>query len=394
MIPLLLLLFSCARSPEPVDEPGHEDGEHDEGEAVPGHGGAEGHGESVMLTPEARAAAKLSIAPAEARAWTGGFGTVARVKLDPRREARIGVSADGQVERLLLQPGDPVSVGTVIAEIRSPALGEAVGNYHTRASERKLATARLERARELAASGTTSPAQLAEAEAADTAARAAYEAAEERLRVLGVEPGKFDGGHFPSRFPVRSPVAGELLASEVSVGQAVTPGAELFHVGNLDRVWVMLDVFERDLARVAKGQAVRFTVDAWPAEVFSGAVDWVGSVVEEGSRTVEVRVVADNPDHRLKPGMFGRADLGEQDGGGPTAIVVPAEAVQEVEGSMVVFVEAGDAFEARPVSIGQRTASEVQILSGLTPGEPVVVGGAFTLKSELAKAELGEGHAH
>ena len=168
----------------------------------------------------------------------------------------------------------------------------------------------------------------------------------------------------------------------------------MFHVGNLDEVWVLLDVFERDISRVSEGQQVRFSVDAWPGEAFAGTINWVGSVVESDSRTIEVRLVVENPDHRLKPGMFGRAELGAAATAAASTIVVPAEAVQDVEGRASVFVEEDGAFEARPVTLGERNAVEVQVLSGVEAGEPIVVKGAFTLKSELAKAEMGEGHAH
>ena len=394
---IALLLLACSTilpggAPEKEVHADHaEEGGHPE---EGGHVEEGGHGESVSLSPEARAAAALVVTPAESRPWSGGFGTTARVQLDPRREARVGVSAEGQVERILLQPGDAVSVGTVLAEVRSPALGEAIGTYHARMADRDVALARVARLRELEASGSTSKAQLAEATAQGAGASAAYEAAEERLRVLGVNPGALDGEHFPSRFPVKSPVSGEVLAADVSIGEAVAPGTQLFHVGNLDLVWVVLDVFERDLSRVSRGQQVRFTVDAWPGEAFAGVIDWVGSVVEADSRTIEVRLVVDNPEHRLKPGMFGRADLGASGTVGESTVVVPAEAVQDVEGRPSVFVEEGAAFEARVVTLGERTAVDVQILTGIEPGELIVVKGAFTLKSELAKAEMGEGHAH
>lgn len=393
---IALLFLACTSLFSTIGE-GEEHEDHDEHGEEAGAAEAEEHKGSVNLSPEARAAAELVVMPAEARPWSGGFGTTARVQLDPRREARVGVSAEGQLDRIFLQPGDAVAIGTVLAEVRSPALGEAIGAYHAEEADRDVALARLDRLQELEASGTSSKAQVAEAAAQAAGARAAYEAAEERLRVLGVNPGKLDGEHFPSRFPVKSPLAGELLRAEVSVGQAVAPGAPLFHVGNLDQIQVILDVFERDLSRVSEGQEVRFTVEAWPGEAFAGRIDWVGSIVESDSRTIEVRLVVDNPGHRLKPGMFGRADLGSAASATAAAlpsVVVPAGAIQEVEGRPSVFVEEDGRFEARAVTLGERNAVDVQVLTGLTAGEPIVVKGAFTLKSELAKAELGGGHAH
>lgn len=172
-------------------------------------------------------------------------------------------------------------------------------------------------------------------------------------------------------------------------------GDPLFHVGNLDEVWLLLDVYERSLAAVQVGAAVSFTAEAYGDELFTGTVDQIGGWLDPGSRTAEVRVVVPNPGHRLKPNMFAKARLalgGATEGEG---LVVPASAVQDVEGKASVFVEeepgrfAVVAVRTEPLPDGR-----LRVVSGLEAGARVVVEGAFTLKSELAKNELGEGHAH
>lgn len=341
---------------------------------------------AAPLSPDDAVVAALASNPGVARAGAefaaakGAARQSAFLRENPEIQGGYGL-ADGRVDLAVSQP--------------LSLTGEGLADHDSQRARLAAAEAAAERTRLVVAAETRNAyvdATIAREEAAG--ASASYEAAEERLRVLGVDPGALDGEHFPSRFPVKSPVAGEVLAAEVSIGEAVAPGTPLFHVGNLDLVWVLLDVFERDLSRVSRGQEVRFTVDAWPGEAFAGVIDWVGSVVEADSRTIEVRLIVENADHRLKPGMFGRADLGANDPAAAPTVVVPAEAVQEVEGRASVFVEEEGAFEARAVTLGLKNAVEVQVLSGLEPGEPVVVKGAFTLKSELAKAEMGEGHAH
>ena len=224
------------------------------------------------------------------------------------------------------------------------------------------------------------------------------EAAEERLRILGVDPSKGDphaGEHYVSHVPVRSPIAGRVLAAAASVGRLVEPGDTLFHVGDLAQVWLMLDVYERDLSHVTMGQTVRFTVDAWPGETFEGRVDQVGDWVEPASRTIEVRVVVDNPEARLKPNMFASATLSVAVTGAARWVVLPADAVKAIDGADVVFVEEEvGRYEARSVRVAERTSAQILIASGLEPGDRVVIEGAFALKSELEKGELGEGHAH
>ena len=224
------------------------------------------------------------------------------------------------------------------------------------------------------------------------------EAAEERLRILGVDATVGDphaGVHYLSHVPVKSPIGGKVLSTEASVGRLVQPGDTLFHIGDLAEVWLMLDLYERDLSRVAIGQTVRFVVEAWPGAHFEGVVEQVGDWVEPDARTVEVRVVVANPDGRLKPNMFATATLVVTSPGAATGVVVPVGAVQLLEGRDVVFVREGPGvFAARAVVVSERTTDQVRIGAGISAGDAVVVEGAFALKSELEKGELGGGHAH
>ena len=246
--------------------------------------------------------------------------------------------------------------------------------------------------------GVSSKAQVLDAQATVAETLGTLEAAEERLRVLGVDPFQGDpsqGEHYPAHVPVVSPIKGEVLQVLVSVGQQVDPGTPLFRVGDLDKVWLIADIYAADLSKVKAGQEAAFTVDAWPGERFVGEVDQVGSWVEPSARTVELRVIVANPDHRLKPGLFAHATIASSDQQGPEGILLPASAVTEIEGKSSVFVqEAPGVFEVRPVVVGEQMGGEVRLSSGLEAGQPVVTEGVFALKSELEKGELGEGHAH
>ncbi|TNE87266.1 MAG: efflux RND transporter periplasmic adaptor subunit [Deltaproteobacteria bacterium] len=383
-----ILLFALVGCGSPSSE--HDD--HDE----PGH---DAHEEGVIeLSPEALASARIVVAEAEEGTLEGGMSLPARVVLDPRKEAIVSAWIAGQVDTIAVRPGESVKRGQELARVQSPDLGEAVAAFRTAKARDDAADARLERLRRLEADGVSSRAQVLEAEADHAEAEGALEAAEERLRIMGVpmdisEP--HSGEHFPSRVPVRSPIAGTVLQADASVGQRVEPGEALFRVGDLDEVWLVLDVYERDLAAVREGQTVRFAVEAWPDVRFEGPVAQVGDWIEPDARTVEVRVVVDNPDHKLKPNMFATAELTVRRESPERGVVLSAEAVQRIDGADVVFVEqqAGH-FVARPVAVAERLSERVRLSSGLTAGERVVTEGAFALKSELEKGELGEGHAH
>jgi cobalt-zinc-cadmium efflux system membrane fusion protein len=383
---MVMTLVACGgRTPSP--EPHDDHGEHDD------------HDERVVtLTDEAVASARLVVSTAESNTLGTEVALPARITLDPRKEAIVSAWIGGQVDTIAVRPGEDVRVGQELARVQSPDLGVAVAAFRTAKARDDAADARLERLRRLEADGVSSRAQVLEAEADHAEAEGALEAAEERLRIMGVPMDVGDphaGEHFPSRVPVRSPIAGTVLEAHATVGQRVEPGEALFRVGNLDEVWLMLDVYERDLALVREGQTVRFSVPAYPQQPFVGEVSQVGDWIEPDARTVEVRVVVANPDHRLKPNMFATADLSVQTRSAAQGVVLPADAVQRVDGVDAVFIEQGPGrFVLRPVSVGARSSDRVQLAFGVTLGERVVIQGAFALKSELEKGELGEGHAH
>ncbi|MBW2256404.1 MAG: efflux RND transporter periplasmic adaptor subunit [Deltaproteobacteria bacterium] len=382
LLPLFALLLACRPTPEAE--------EHDDD-----HGAV--HAE-VTLTPEAIAAARLRVAPAPEGSLSQEITLPARVALDPRKEALISAWIGGQVDAISVRAGDEVRKGQVLATVQSPELGEAIAAYRAAKALDDAADARLERLRRLEADGVASRAQILDAEAEHAGAVGSLEAAEERLRILGVDPTEGDphaGEHFPSHVPVRSPIAGKVLTTKASVGRRVEPGDTLFHVGDLAEIWLLIDVYERDLRSVAVGQSVRFVVEAWPGEPFEGRVEQVGDWVDPAARTVEVRVVVANPDARLKPNMFATATVAVVSPTASRGIVLPAPAVQRVDGEDVVFVEEVEGtYEARAVEVAEHTSAQVLLGSGIEAGEPVVVEGAFALRSELEKGELGEGHAH
>ena len=396
----LSCLWSCSGPADDHEgENGHEEhggeGDHDDHEGQDGH--AE-HGDEVVLGTKALENARIRVVELVPSALDGETTVPARITLDPRREARVSAVTSGTLERILVRPGDPIATGGSLGTVLSPELGSAIGEHLSATARLDTARARRERIETLRNGGFSSLAEMAEAEADYTVATAEAEAAEERLRVFGVSPERVrpkEGEHFSSRFSVKSPIDGEVLSIDVSLGASVASGDPLFHVGNLDEVWLILDVYERSLAQVKVGAPVSFTADAYGDEVFTGTVDQIGGWLDPDSRTAEVRVVVANSEHRLKPNMFAKARLALGGEGHGEGLVIPADAVQEVEGRMSAFVEeAPGRYAVRPVKTEPLPDGRLRAVSGLEEGDKVVVEGAFTLKSELAKGELGEGHAH
>ncbi|MCA9564750.1 MAG: efflux RND transporter periplasmic adaptor subunit, partial [Myxococcales bacterium] len=241
----------------------------------------------------------------------------------------------------------------------------------------------------LRAEGISSERNLLEAELAYDEADAEYDAARSRLRVFGVGSG---GG---PDMALSSPIDGIVIERHATRGENVTPDDTLFVVADLSRVWVIGQVYEQHVSQITPGMTATLTLSAYPGHSWSGTVDFVGATLDESTRSLPVRVEVGNEDGRLRPGLFGALRL-STDPHDSRGVVVPSSALQEVEGRTVVFVPGDEpgAFLARPITPGREGMSQVEVLAGLAIGEPLVVEGAFVLKSELMRAELGHGHAH
>lgn len=368
---MLLLLLACGRGLDP-----DHDVEPDEAEAK---------AQEVSLAPDALEIAGVGVAGAELGRLPKTLEVPGTLVLDPASEARVGTPAAGQLSRVLVQPGDPVAAGAVLAWVRSTEVTDARAAWATADGRRIAALARRDRLRLLLNDGVSSKAQVLDAEAEFAEASGAATAAGERLALYGVRPG--DSG---SDAPVRTPVGGAVLEATATVGSFVTPDMPLFHVGDPDQLWLLLAVPDARLGEVATGQEVRFMVDGAGDDPFQGTISAVGRWVDPLARTVNVRATVGNPMHRLRPNQFARATLllaGESDEPG---IVLPADAIQRVDGRDVVFVEREPGhFTVQPVEVAARAGDRARLKAGLDAGARVVVAGAFALKGQLVKSEFG-----
>ena len=189
-----------------------------------------------------------------------------------------------------------------------------------------------------------------------------------------------------------------MVEKHLVVGELVTPGDEVFTVADLGRLWIWIDVYERDLARVHKDDEVSVVTQAYPAKVFTGRVAYIRDRVDPATRAAQARIDIANTKGLLKPGMFAEVvltDVHAAEGRGREALAIPASALQRDGGGAVVFVKEGERrYRRRRLRVGARTDEHVEVVEGLSAGERVVIDGAFLLRSEAAKEELGGGHSH
>lgn len=350
----------------------------------------------VTMTEAGRAAAGIATAPVRETVHTDALEALGVVSLDERRTARLGAIVDGVVAEVLVQPGDRVEAGAVLALIHSHHIHDVWAEYFTAAASRQEAEARLDYARtaEARAERLLNDKALAEqefhrvrsdriaAEEALAAVRAELRRTEQDLRHYDLTPDLDADPRENDHVPVRAPFAGAVIERLASPGEAVTLGAPLVVVSDLSSVWITAEVPEADLHRLSAPEPVEFRVTAWPDDVFAATLTTIGDVINPATRRITVRAQADNTDGRLKPEMF--ATLTVASGAPRTLLVVPSAAVQELGGESVVFVETGPGeFRRRRVVTGASFDGEIEIREGLSAGERVAVEGAFLLKSAL-----------
>jgi RND family efflux transporter MFP subunit len=176
------------------------------------------------------------------------------------------------------------------------------------------------------------------------------------------------------------------VARTITLGQSVERATDAFKIVNLQKLWVMLDLYEKDLGRVHIGQTVRLRTEALPGEVFEARVAYVNPIVDEKTRTANVRIEFDNPNGKLRPGQFVTANLiGDAKFASQEVGAVSRKSVATVEGKSLVFVKTAHGFEKRSVELGLSGGDLVEVKKGLTEGEEVATDGAFLLKSELLR---------
>lgn len=303
-------------------------------------------------------------------------------------------------------------------------LDQALADQSAALTEKSVAERAYARMKELAERGLRSRTELLAAEADLTRAQSRAEAAARRITVLGAVAdnelvrarqkhqaaqaklralgGDADAGaeRGATRVVVRSPIPGVVTTRELTVGQTVEATAKIFSVADLREVWITAALYDRDVAAVRQGQAAIVRVQGLGEAFFKGRVIQVGPQVDEKTRTLPVRIAVRNQqngnDFVLRPGMFATVAL--ETSRKTNVLVVPAAAVQSLDGQPVVFVETplseGAAYQRRQITLGARDQDVVEVREGITAGDRVVVANAYLLKSEFERSKLSQGHAH
>lgn len=217
------------------------------------------------------------------------------------------------------------------------------------------------------------------------------------LRILGcdeedivsIDPER--QGQAISDYPIRAPFDGTVISKDAALKEQVRPSSQILSIADLSNVWITADVYEQNvpLLNSLAGKTITIRNEAWPNRTFDAKIFYTGDIMDDATRTISMRAIAENPEQLLKPGMFVQVELpGLID---ESALLVPKSAVLEHEGKQFVFVQTKeDGFARRDVLIGEAGQDEIIVLDGLQEGEEVVSSGGFVLKSKLLADLMGE----
>jgi cobalt-zinc-cadmium efflux system membrane fusion protein len=337
---------------------------------------------------------RMTTARVEERTTSPEVDMLGEVDVDRDAYAEVAPPIDAQVVRLAVGQNSVVREGDTLAELRSSELGRARAELMSAEARAELAARTVERKRALAAERIVATRELQQAESELQEAHAAVRSVTSALRALGAEAAGDPASDDPSRFVLRSPMAGIVLERKAVVGQLAQASQPMFRIANLRRVWLSVHAFERDAVQLAPKTPVRITLAAMPGREFHGTVALVGREVDASSRTLGVRVELPNADGALRPGMSATAHVPLQSGSRPV-LTVPTASVQRVGEEWVVFTPMGEgAFQMRTIGRGRDLGAEIEALRGVAAGDTIVVDGAFLIKAEAEKAVGGDDHEH
>ena len=298
----------------------------------------------------------------------------AKVQPDPTKVFRIFPPASGRILELQVKPGDRVRRGQVLAILDSSDIATARSDYFKAKVEADRAARAADREKLLVEHGASAEKDYLDARAQSDTALAELARARQRLDMLNISISATS-----DRVSLPSPASGVVLDVSAAPGEfsrSLESSNPLVTIADLDTIWVVGDVYEKDVSKVSRGKRVTVTVDSYPGQQWNGTIDSLFGALDPATRTLKLRVALPNHDQRFKPEMFAAIHVNV---GAHQAIVVPAAAIIHEGQTTSVFIDNGGKPEQRNVTIGPSVDGKVEVLTGLQVGQRVAAEGAELL---------------
>lgn len=388
---LLIVLCACSNpraSTEPTAAPKEANASKDE----------------IVLSPEQQASAKVAVQTVTLSQEPEMLRVKGRVALADDRTWRVGVRTLGSVTRVFANTGDHVRKGQILARYHADEVRDSRAQYRAALSEldrAKAAVAQAQRSRDRAQrllelkAGSVQQVEQAQQDmvSAQSAAKKAgievdrgRDLLEDDLKVPA-DPPPNRADETEDEVPIIAPGDGYIIEKNITPGKTVELSSVTFVIGDLSKVWMLASVRQEDLAKLRPGQPAFVTLPGQDGVRLRGQVTNLGQEFDPNTRVMQVRIELANANNRLRPEMLANAEF--PIGAGQPVLLVPSDAVQQVNGGDVVFVRtSADRFTARPVQVGETVDGKTPILEGIHAGDAIAVQGSFILKSLLMKSTL------
>jgi cobalt-zinc-cadmium efflux system membrane fusion protein len=287
----------------------------------------------------------------------------------------------GPVSRILVVPGERVKKGQSLLEVSSPDYSLLYAAYLKARDTLRVTDKNYARAQDLYAHHAIAERDLLQAESDRIQAQADLNAALLGLKILGIpNPDDLEKAPSSAEIPLLAPIGGEIVERDVAPGQLLQAGAtQAFIISDMSSVWVLANVYQSDMAAVHVGDQVTVQTDSY-LDKFRGKISFMSPALDPNTRTLQARIIVENPGEKLKNNMYVTATVNA--GVEQNAIAVPdASVLRDDENQPFVYVATGsNQFGRRSVEIGQSEAGKTQILKGLSPGDKVVGDGSLFLQ--------------
>ena len=332
-------------------------------------------GDTIVVNENSSILEQIVVQKAQLQDFSAEFKTIGTVRPVAGRLAEIAPPFAGRIMKSSVRLGQKVSVNAPVFELSSSEFYEATKAYFTAQSGNEVAQRNYNRQKELAANGVASQRDLEEAQSEANITQREFEQAKASLQIFNVDVTSLQMGQPLS---VVSPIAGEVIKCDITIGGYTKEDSEpLAVIADLSQVWVAALVKEKYFGAIQHGDRVEVYTDAHPNKIHWGNIYYIGEILDEETRSLEVIVTCDNADRELKLGMFCETHFLSA----PTkAIVLPATAImQEQEGDYVLVELEKGKYIRRKVETESVHRNEVHIINGISEGETVVIGGGILL---------------
>jgi len=348
----------------------------------------------VSLSADAVKRAGIELATVTMGAASSGVRIPGTVEPNAYKQVIVTPLIAGRVTRVLVELGNPVRRGQTLVQIFSPELAEAQTKYLSARAELEAHERELDRTTKLVGIGAASQQELERLHAEHAAKLAGVQSLRSRLVLLGLPAPAIDalapGRDVEATTNIPAPIAGVVTERGANVGLNVDTATKLFTVVDLSTVWVVGALYEKDFSHVHVGSAAVVTTSAYASLKLAGRVGYIDPQISPDTRTARVRVEVANPRQQLRLGMY--VDLLISTTGSGQAVMMPRSAVQTVGDRQVVYLanpsEPGK-FVEREVRLGEAAGEQVEVVSGVKPGDQIVSKGSFFVRAERERLGLG-----